>query len=138
MQRCAIATTFVLSLSIANAQSKDHPEETRLIESIQGPALYKAYCASCHGIAGKGDGPMLKSLKVAPADLTRIAKRNGGTFPSARISKVISGQEPLANGHGSSEMPVWGPVFAQVAWDQDLGRVRIDNLTRYLHDLQSR
>jgi hypothetical protein len=34
-------------------------------------------------------------------------------------------------------MPVWEPIFSQVGQDQDLGRVRIDNLARYLENLQT-
>jgi len=75
-------------------------------------------------------------LKVPPTDLTRIAARNGGTFPLERVDRIISGEEALPSGHGTRAMPVWGPVFSQVTRDQDLGRVRIDNLARYLRDIQ--
>ncbi len=79
---------------------------------------------------------MSQSLKVRPADLTRIAARSGGSFPLARMSRIISGEEQPASGHGTSDMPVWGPIFSRVEADQDLGRVRIDNLARYLRQLQ--
>lgn len=75
-------------------------------------------------------------MKVHPPDLTRIAARNGGKFPLARIGRIISGEEPLPSGHGTRAMPIWGPVFSQVTRDQDLGKVRIDNLARYLRDIQ--
>jgi hypothetical protein len=81
---------------------------------------------------------MATSLKTTPPDLTKINMRNGGKFPLARVQRIISGEESLAAGHGSREMPVWGPVFSQVAWDQDLGRVRVDNLARYLETLQAK
>ena len=122
------------------AQSKRQPDAAngvQLIDSIQGADLYKAYCASCHGAKAKGGGPMAASLKSKPADLTRISERNGGTFPFARMQKIVSGEQQLSAGHGSREMPVWGPIFSQVTRnDMDLGRVRIDNLTRYLRDIQ--
>jgi len=111
------------------------PSKERLIASIQGPALYKAYCAACHGPEAKGDGPAASTLKVPPADLTRISARNGGMFPLMRIERIISGEEER-RGHGA--MPAWGPVFSEVGRDQDLGRVRIDNLARYLRDLQAK
>jgi hypothetical protein len=79
---------------------------------------------------------MAQSLKVRPSDLTRISARNGGSFPLARIEKIISGEDPVPPVHGTREMPVWGPIFSQVAWDQDLGRVRVDNLARYLKEMQ--
>ena len=126
--------------SLGTAQTrkpeKDQAGETWLINSIQGPNLYKAYCASCHGTDAKGGGPVAGSLRVSPPDLTRISARNGGTFPLARVSRIISGEAPLRRGHGTHEMPVWGPVFSQVEADRDLGRVRIDNLARYLQQLQ--
>jgi mono/diheme cytochrome c family protein len=111
-------------------------DQQRLIVSIQGQNLYGAYCASCHGDDAKGHGPMAAWLKVAPADLTRIAARNGGKFPLERVDRIISGNEALPSGHGTRAMPVWGPLFSRVTRDQDLGRVRIDNLARYLRDIQ--
>jgi mono/diheme cytochrome c family protein len=128
----SIATTV---LGLAWAAQRAGPPKEQLIASIQGPALYKAYCAACHGPQAKGDGPMAAKFKVRPADLTRISARNQGTFSLMRIEGIISGEEEL-RGHGP--MPVWGPVFSQVDRDQDLGRVRIDNLARYLRDLQSK
>jgi len=123
----------------AAAQSKPaRVDNPRLIESIQGRNLYKAYCAVCHGSEGKGNGPMAEALRVPPSDLTRISARNGGNFPLARIERVISGEEPPPSGHGTSAMPVWGPIFSQVAWDRDMGRVRIDNLARYIRTLQAK
>jgi mono/diheme cytochrome c family protein len=110
--------------------------EVKLIDSIQGPDLYRAYCASCHGKDAKGKGPMVAVLKTAPADLTRISLRNRGVFPMAQIQKIILGEERPSGGHGSREMPVWGPIFSQVTRDVDLGRVRVDNLARYLRDRQ--
>ena len=140
---CVVALVWSLGSSqgamqgaAKNQTSKQ--EDERLIESIQGPALYQAYCASCHGKDAKGGGIMAKSLKVPPADLTRISARNAGKFPLMRIDRIISGEEQTGSGHGTREMPVWGTIFSQVARDQDLGRVRIDNLARYLRDIQTK
>ena len=140
---CVVAFGWPLGSSQGATQSaaknpSSKQEEGPLIASIQGPALYQAYCASCHGKDAKGGGPMAKSLKVPPADLTRISARNAGTFPLMRIERIISGEEQTGSGHGTREMPVWGTIFSQVARDQDLGRVRIDNLARYLRDIQTK
>jgi mono/diheme cytochrome c family protein len=120
------------------SQNAQASEKTHLIDSIQGPALFKAHCAVCHGESGKGDGSRAQSLKVKVPDLTRIAARNGGRFPSTRIQRIISGEEPPSKGHGTREMPVWGPILSQVGRDQDLGRVRVDNLARYLKEIQTK
>jgi mono/diheme cytochrome c family protein len=111
-------------------------ETTRVISSLDGPTLYKAYCAVCHGSAAKGDGPMAKMLTARTPDLTRIAERHGGKFPRPQVDAIISGEAALPAGHGTREMPVWGPLFSQIAWDTDLGRVRVDNVSRYLESLQ--
>lgn len=97
--------------------------------------MYRAYCASCHGVEAHGDGPAAPALKTKVPDLTFIAKRNGGVFPADRVSNIISGDEtPLA--HGSREMPIWGPIFHQVEADQDWGHVRLKNLSKYLESIQ--
>jgi mono/diheme cytochrome c family protein len=124
--------------SAQKQQSQEPAATVRLIQSIQGPALYAAYCTVCHGKDGRGGGPMAKALKVPPPDLTRIAGRNGGKFPLARVRSVILGEEQVPAGHGTREMPLWGPIFSQVAWDQDLGRVRADNLARYIEGMQTK
>jgi mono/diheme cytochrome c family protein len=138
---CLIAGGALLAWPAAEAQDGKRERATQeqtLIVSIRGDNLYKAYCASCHGDDAKGNGPMAAWLKVQPSDLTRIAARNGGKFPLARVDRIISGEEALPSGHGTRVMPIWGPVFSQVTQDQDLGRVRIDNLARYLRDIQSK
>ena len=122
----------------AQEDKKGAQEETRLIQSLNGQALYQAYCASCHGKDAKGMGPAAPALKAKPADLTVISKNSGGKFPSERIQKIISGEEMIKNAHGSREMPIWGPIFSQIAWDQDLGRVRVFNLAKYIESLQGK
>jgi hypothetical protein len=80
---------------------------------------------------------MAGALKNPPSDLTQIAARNRGLFDSKKLTQIISGESELLS-HGSREMPAWGPIFSQIAWDQDLGRVRIANVVRYLETIQGR
>lgn len=75
-----------------------------------GKVEFEFSCASCHGIDGKGDGPVAGSLKAKPADLTVLAKKNGGVFPFDSIFKIIDGREAVAS-HGTREMPIWGYRF---------------------------
>ena len=111
---------------------------TAIREPIQGAALYKAHCAVCHGQDAKGGGPKAGLLRVHPPDLTRIAAENGGHFPLARIEKIIASEAPIPGGNGPREMPVWGPIFSQIVWDQDLGQIRVYNLARYIEQKQAR
>ncbi len=69
--------------------------------------------------------------------LTTLARRNHGKFPDARVRSIIAGDENHA-AHGSREMPVWGPVFHQIQNDQDLGYVRLQNVTEYLISIQQK
>ena len=115
------------------------PEQPpHLIESLQGGALYIAYCASCHGRDGSGNGPAAPALKVPPPDLTTLTQRHGGKFPRELVERTILGEDQAAIAHGSREMPVWGPIFGQIEWDQDLRSVRVRNLSDYLEFIQQK
>ncbi len=79
-------------------------------DTMQGEALFGFYCATCHGNAAVGNGPMSPSLVVPPANLTTLKARNAGVFPTIRVVMRIDGRDPLTS-HGSS-MPVYGDFFA--------------------------
>jgi mono/diheme cytochrome c family protein len=141
-----IATLGTLLVSIivsTPAKSQENqknavPQETRLIESMDGPALFRAYCATCHGKDAKGHGPALSALKKTPPDLTRLSIMNGGMFPLARVEATIAGDDPATPAHGSRDMPIWGPIFGQIGWDRDFGKVRIHNLAKYIESMQGK
>lgn len=120
-----------------HAKSQKQPEVERLIYSLQGPDLFRAHCAPCHGSDGRGNGPVAPALKDGLPDLTTIAQRNGGMYPEERVSKIIAGDEVLL-GHGSRDMPIWGMIFHQVENDRDYGNVRLHNVTDYVKSLQQK
>jgi hypothetical protein len=78
---------------------------------------------------------MAQSLKAQVPDLTHISSRNGGRFPLDRVQRIILG-EAQASSHGTREMPLWGPIFSEVTRDQDIGRLRVYNLAKYLEQIQ--
>ena len=106
-----------------------------------GEVLYLRYCASCHGTAGGGDGPVAAEMRVSLPDLTRLAARNHGKFDERGLVAVIDGRRAVA-AHGSRAMPVWGDVFdAELtgrphAVRQNLLRSRV--LVDYLRSIQLR
>jgi mono/diheme cytochrome c family protein len=104
---------------------------------LDGGKIFRSYCASCHGVSGNGDGPAAPALKTKLPQLTTLAQRNGGRFPTARVRSMIAGDDVPA-AHGSREMPVWGPVFHQIDNDRDLGYVRLQNVTEYLSTIQQK
>lgn len=95
---------------------------------------YWAYCAACHGESGKGDGRMADILLVKPANLTDIAKRNGGVFPFWEVYGVIDGSIPV-KGHF---MPDWDARFRADEQKPGYARayLRILALTHYLESIQ--
>ena len=113
-------------------------QETRDAAVVQsGRALFGTYCASCHGIGGRGNGPAAEELRRRPADLTQFAKRNGGVFNGAQIHVIVDGRPVKA--HGTMEMPVWGDAFkCREGLPEDGIKVRIDALVRYLESIQER
>ena len=110
-------------------------------DADQGGMLYGWYCASCHGAAADGAGPMAPVLLVQPTDLRKLTAQAGGTFPLIRVARRIDGGDPLVS-HGSA-MPVYGPLFAgaQVALPSATGQpVLMDravaDLILYLQEIQ--
>jgi mono/diheme cytochrome c family protein len=103
-----------------------------------GRQMYDAYCASCHGQGGKGNGPAAPALKVQPTDLTQLAAKNGGRFPDAHVMQVIRG-DSMNPAHGSKDMPVWGPIFSQMSQHSEgVEQLRIRNLARYIGLMQQK
>jgi mono/diheme cytochrome c family protein len=127
-----LSTTLLLTLPCP-AQQPKYP----IVRSVGGAAIFRDYCASCHGTDGRGHGPVAAAFKGEVPDLTLITKRAGGEFPRARIRNIIEGKESPVP-HGSREMPVWGPVFHQIDNDRDMGNVRIDNLALYIQSIQQK
>jgi len=81
-------------------------------DPASGEDLYRRYCSSCHGIDARGNGPVAAVLKGKPKDLTRIAERRGGIFPTAELVRIVDGRD-VAIAHGTREMPVWGKRFGE-------------------------
>ena len=78
---------------------------------------------------------MAFAMKVPVPDLTVITKTNGGTFPVARMRKIILCEVAIES-HGPRRIPVWGPIFQTVDLDMDRRRVRVENLFKYLESIQ--
>ena len=106
-----------------------------------GSDLYKRYCASCHGLEGRGDGPLAATLKVQPADLTRIAQRAGGRFDESEVMSKIDGRYLVA-AHGPREMPVWGARFEEEhrtePYSVYVGLLQSRALVDYLRSIQAK
>ena len=131
------ASAMMGTIDVLLAQPEENPGRNEFLRS----------CASCHGVSGKGDGPVAKSLRPPPSDLTRLSAANNGVFPVSRVHEVIDGRiESLV--HGTRDMPVWGERyireminpdsqgFVSKEWAEAMVRRRISALVEYISTLQ--
>ncbi len=82
----------------------------------RGRKLFEANCASCHGLTGRGNGPIAARLETLPTDLAAMA----GQHPDGDFAwKIAEGRGP---------MPAWKGVLKDAEiWDlvnyiQNLGK----------------
>ena len=103
-----------------------------------GKQMYKDYCAACHGIDGKGNGPAVEFLKASPPDLTTMAKRYNEKSVVPKVTFILnSGMESKT--HGTPEMLIWGPVFSKLSHHNDQAvLLRIHNLAKYVDSIQQK
>lgn len=95
-------------------------------------------CAFCHGTDAKGDGAAATMLSKQPADLTQLAKNNGGKFPLKYVYTTIDGRDMLKS-HGMREMPVWGNLWTKSVppqYAESYVRARIFEIILYLDSIQ--
>jgi mono/diheme cytochrome c family protein len=141
MVKRVLVLLAILTLSGVVAVSAQKPkiekESIRPTSAANGKEMFTSYCAACHGVSGKGDGPAASALKKTPADLTKISARHGGKFPSVEVSRYIEGADEIA-AHGSRDMPVWGELFRSLngGIDNSTAMLRVNALTTYLQGIQ--
>jgi mono/diheme cytochrome c family protein len=140
IQVAALLWTIVVFSGYAiSAQSPVQKPPDLVIRSLAGRDLFDFYCASCHGRDGKGGGHVAPVLKTTPSDLTTLTERNKGTFPAAMVEDVIRGGKKASTAaHGSSDMPVWGPIFKGLDSRNEVNEVRIENLVKYIESIQAK
>ena len=134
---CMLALVCLAGLATAQAQQPTIVrDDAKSTPAASGATMFRTYCAVCHGETGRGNGPAATALKKQPADLTQLAKKNGGTFPGVKVSLIIRGDEVMAS-HGSREMPIWGKIFTEMEGER-LANLRIHNLMEYVQSIQEK
>jgi cytochrome c oxidase cbb3-type subunit 3 len=90
---------------------------------VEGREIYLSRCASCHGSAGRGDGPVAKSLTGPnPGNLTDASTWKHGDKPE-HVRKIIAG------GVEKAAMP---------GWESTLGEKGVRSVTAYVFYLARR
>lgn len=147
-----VVVFFAFLFSRAPSTSAQQTPSTSTIKKVpvqstsaaSGAEMFNAYCAACHGKDAKGDGPAAVELKVVPADLTTLARRHGGKFPTDYVVTVLHNGVQESKAHGSAGMPIWGPLLGSMEGgtasrvDSPEITLRIQNLTRYIASLQAK
>ena len=87
----------------AGVQGKDllNPIAKDQASVNRGASLYTTNCAMCHGVGGKGDGPVASAYVPVPADLT-----------SSRVQSLTDGDVFLRITNGFSTMPAFRKQLA--------------------------
>lgn len=124
---------FLLMLPLALAACVEEKTPT-------GAEDFATVCSGCHGAGGKGDGPAASALAHRPADLTRLAARNGGEFPRLKVMAKIWGYS--GGKDGAAIMPNFGPLLDSELVPYDAGDgiesptpIRLVQLAEYVERL---
>jgi hypothetical protein len=112
----------------------------RKASHMSGLEMYQQLCSSCHGVSGHGDGPVSSLIKIGVPDLTRLAARDGGEFPTEDVRRTIDGRWDR-RAHGARDMPVWGwQLYDSSSTDDAKERAQVDSmidrLVDYLRSIQ--
>jgi mono/diheme cytochrome c family protein len=143
MKRCALKVlglALLLNLSAvswtwAQTQKKEATMKAAPAQDLnRGKSLYESNCASCHGMDGKGNGPVAVALKTPPSDLTQIARKNQGKFDEVHVIAYVDGEKTVS-AHGTREMPVWGTRFRRSKGAME-SSLTVYSLVKYLEFLQ--
>jgi mono/diheme cytochrome c family protein len=129
-----LAAGCIALAAVAHAQDPAAPDA---FADESGRATYLAHCAACHGTDGGGDGPVIRALRTRPDDLRGLAARTGPGFSRAALGAFILGRSRPPSAHGTSEMPVWGPLFRQLNTSGTRVDVRLERLLDYLESMQT-
>ena len=136
------ALGLATSLCLAQEKTAQKPvvKETAIEQTnpVSGKEMFTQYCAPCHGTDGKGTGPAASAMKAQPADLTQLAKKQGGKYPANHVAGVLKFGNGL-RAHGSADMPVWGPLLRSLdKYHEASAQQRISNLVTYIATLQAK
>jgi mono/diheme cytochrome c family protein len=137
-QEVAMRRAFLAFLAVAAAGGAIAWPQGSPPTAVSGEHAFRTYCASCHGPAGRGDGPLASDLRSRPADLTALARRNGGEFPTELVVRIVDGRKRV-KGHGGPDMPAWGDAFRNVdsSFDEAAAQEKIRAVVDHLKTLQA-
>ena len=91
--------------------------------AAEAEKVFKFYCAQCHGLGGKGDGPnVTKDFPVSPRNFTNATEMD--KLSDADLKNVI-----MDGGPSVSKSPMMPP------WGKTLTAEQVDGLIKHLRAL---
>jgi mono/diheme cytochrome c family protein len=133
-----LAGVFFAGMGLAAQSTSKVTIPVNKTSATSGKEMFTSYCAPCHGVDGRGHGPVASSLKTVPTDLTMMSKNNHGVFPDTHIASVLDFGSSVPT-HGTPEMPVWGPILGKMNTSNALDKqLRITNLSHYIESMQTK
>jgi mono/diheme cytochrome c family protein len=133
------AFAAALAAMAGHAQSSTLHIHVKPTQANDGKLMYQSYCAPCHGVEGRGNGPTAEALVTQPPDLTTLTRNNHGKFPERYLASVLRFGAENSPAHGSKLMPTWGPIFYRLnssTGAETMETLRINNLVAYIKTLQ--
>ena len=139
MLKCLVSAALAAAISVSSGHAQSSATVTipvKRTEATSGKNMFMSYCAPCHGVDGQGHGPVASSLKNPPIDLTMLNRTHDGRFPERHVIAVLRFGVDVPS-HGSTTMPVWGPVLGRMSNTNPRDKqLRISNLVDYLKSIQ--
>jgi len=139
---CTVVALALLAAACSMTIGHEEPPATTIVSAEpthRGREEFVRACASCHGLDGRGGGPVVAALRMPPPDLTTLAARTMGRFPRERVIAVVTGEMPEA-AHGTRELPVWAERFNTPPGAADPASVatreRLESIVSYLESIQ--
>lgn len=106
---CAALALIGVQSRGVNAAEKSDVQSSLRGDVGSGRNLYQQFCTSCHGVSGRGDGPVGRALNPRPADHTSTARM--GQLSDEHVIKVI--REGGASVGKSPMMAPWGGILSE-------------------------
>jgi high-affinity iron transporter len=103
------ATLLILAAASTGAAADDAAAKVAAADAAKGAQVYAMYCATCHGPAGAGDGPVGKTLQPPPRNFQTADFKYGATDQD-HFDVISNG---AASKGGSPLMAPWGAVIPE-------------------------
>jgi cytochrome c oxidase cbb3-type subunit 3 len=103
----ALSAAILLALMARGQRVSSAPISAGPADPARGKYIFQAYCVSCHGPNGRGDGPVAGSLQrdigVPPTDLGSSGLQSRRSDAQLALA-ILEGGEGI---HKSEYMPAW-------------------------------